>query len=154
MKKQKVSPQRFRPQIFKSFGEGVRIQSFPKLERVFQEFLRLLPQQRPSVELRFVHSLEMKELNYRFKKKNRPTDVLSFHSSESSPLLGTIVIDLQTANRQAEDFKHSLEQEILELFCHGLFHLTGMDHENYAEAELMKAYENYLIQEILQPRKK
>lgn len=94
----------------------------------------------PIVELHLMKSAEMKRLNLQFRKKNKPTDVLSFLSS-SSDRLGTVLIDLQTAQKQADFYKHSLKQEIEELFIHGLLHLLGFDHEKANDARIMARYE-------------
>ncbi|MDB5038515.1 MAG: metalloprotease, partial [Bacteriovoracaceae bacterium] len=58
-------------------------------------------------------------------------------------LLGSIVIDVDTANSQAVEFKHSLEREIYDLFIHGVLHLLGFDHQTKSEALQMSQYEKY-----------
>lgn len=84
----------------------------------------------------------MQELNRRFRQKNKPTDVLSFSARDPS-LLGSIVIDIDTAKSQAKGFKHSVEREIEDLFVHGVLHLLGLDHQNKKDADRMKQYEDY-----------
>jgi probable rRNA maturation factor len=82
----------------------------------------------------------MQALNRRFRSKNRPTDVLSFPASpkapfwnaidvEGSPILGEIVISVDTAKRQARQEGHSITAEIKLLIIHGALHLMGYDHE-------------------------
>lgn len=56
------------------------------------------------------------------------TDVLSFPDGENGRL-GDILISAQRAQRQAEDYGHSVEEEIKILVLHGLLHLLGYDHE-------------------------
>lgn len=116
-------------------------------EFIFQFF----PQNGHWIELRLTCSSEIKDLNKRFRKKNKPTDVLSF-GSDQTDLIGSIVIDLDTAGQQAKEFKHSLEREVLELFIHGCLHLLGFDHENYLDAKLMEQYENFFAAHLLKNR--
>jgi probable rRNA maturation factor len=80
----------------------------------------------------------VRELNQQFRKKDAPTDVLSFpavdwgevagngHSNKSA---GDLAISLDTAARQAEAFGHSLATEVKVLILHGALHLAGYDHE-------------------------
>jgi probable rRNA maturation factor len=84
----------------------------------------------------------MTELNRRFRQKNKTTDVLSF-STRDAHLLGSIVIDIETAKAQADDYGHSLEREIHELFIHGALHLLGMDHQTKRDALRMKEFETF-----------
>jgi probable rRNA maturation factor len=74
----------------------------------------------------------MRGLNRRFRRIDRPTDVLSFPSEakkSSSGFLGDIVIDVPYAARQARARGHSLERELQILLAHGVLHLLGYDHE-------------------------
>jgi probable rRNA maturation factor len=72
---------------------------------------------------------ELQRLNREFRKKNYPTDVLSFPSSESNGFLGDIAISFNRACTQAEEHRHSVDEEIRILMLHGVLHLVGMDHE-------------------------
>ena len=72
----------------------------------------------------------MRGLNKRWRKKDRPTDVLSFPSGEKAPgFLGDLVIDVPYAARQARARRHSLTRELKILLAHGVLHLLGYDHE-------------------------
>jgi len=71
----------------------------------------------------------LQEMNRDFLKHDYPTDVLSFPSGASTGMIGDIAISVDRAREQAEQFGHSLEQEIEVLMLHGVLHLTGMDHE-------------------------
>ena len=75
----------------------------------------------------------MRELNRTFRRKDKPTDVLSFppapaaFAGDSSG--GDLAISLETALRQSQSLGHSLLVEVKILLLHGLLHLSGMDHE-------------------------
>jgi len=93
-----------------------------------------------TLSLAFVSKAEIEKLNSKFRKKNKPTDVLSFALSDGE-YLGEIVICPQVAKENAKKFKTKAKQEVLKLFVHGVLHLCGYDHEKEAEAEKMEAKE-------------
>ena len=84
------------------------------------------------VELLFVDLAQMQQLNYEYRHKNTPTDVLSFpldsFDQDFMPL-GSIVICIPIAEEMATLYHHSLAEEIALLFIHGMLHLLGFDHE-------------------------
>lgn len=97
----------------------------------------------------FIHPL-----NRDWRGKDRPTDVLSFaqregeEADEDDPVLGDVVISLETAARQAEERGHPLGHELRVLLVHGICHLLGYDHEVDDEAEEMEALERDLLSEL------
>jgi len=82
------------------------------------------------IELILTTDEEIQKLNKQFRNKDKPTDVLSFplEDAPNTPL-GSIVISIDTAKKQAQKHSHSVEEEIKLLFIHGLLHLLGYDHE-------------------------
>ncbi|MGB5351217.1 MAG: rRNA maturation RNase YbeY [Polyangiales bacterium] len=85
----------------------------------------------------------IRELNRRYRKKNRPTDVLAFPMHEgpgphiAPGLLGDVVISLPTARRQAAARDRAIVDEVTFLLAHGLLHLLGHDHANKREEREM-----------------
>jgi probable rRNA maturation factor len=84
---------------------------------------------------------QMRQLNYRFRGKDRPTDVLSFRpASAVAGVSGDIAISLDMASRNARRLGHSVAEEIRILVLHGILHLAGFDHDRdqgqMAEIEL------------------
>ena len=72
----------------------------------------------------------MRQLNGRFRGKDRPTDVLSFPAASSAKgLAGDIAVSLDIAAHNARLFGHSVSDEIRVLILHGILHLAGYDHE-------------------------
>ncbi|PAF46910.1 rRNA maturation RNase YbeY [Helicobacter sp. 12S02634-8] len=72
--------------------------------------------------------------NHEFRSKPETTDVLSFPLEDMGivgmPLpLGSVVINVDMAQRVASELGHSIEAEIALLFAHGVLHLLGYDHE-------------------------
>jgi probable rRNA maturation factor len=101
------------------------------------------------VGLTFVHDLEMRALNRAWRKKDEPTDVLSFPNDPtpgSETVLGDLVISVDTARRQAHALDHELDVEVAVLVAHGLCHLAGLDHESGADqARVQLACERALL---------
>jgi rRNA maturation RNase YbeY len=91
------------------------------------------------LSLLFTDDKHIAELNYRFLKRQGPTNVLAFpmrdddHSQPETPMLGDIVISLDTAMRDAKSGGESLNKTIDRLLIHGLLHLLGYDHESSEE---------------------
>ncbi|WP_425061379.1 Endoribonuclease YbeY [Sporomusa carbonis] len=118
-------------------------------------------QQRAEVSVVLADDEYIHQLNRQYRGKDTPTDVLSFAMNEycaddhepdiaDAPedieiLLGDIVMSLETAARQAEEFGHSLERELAYLTVHGMLHLLGYDHENETERVEMRQEEEYIL---------
>jgi len=88
-----------------------------------------------AVELVFVRSEEMREINKNERGIDKTTDVLSF-PLENVPfggdikLIGSVVITLDLVVEKSLEFSHSNDDEIALLFTHGLLHILGFDHES------------------------
>ncbi|GIP42032.1 endoribonuclease YbeY [Paenibacillus sp. J45TS6] len=118
------------------------------------------------VALTFVTDQEIHELNKEYRGIDRPTDVLSFAMNESideeldiiydlgeneaidlPEILGDIIISVETAIAQSQEYGHSIHREIGFLFVHGFLHLLGYDHQDEAsEAEMMGKQETVLAE--------
>ncbi|GAB6152605.1 rRNA maturation RNase YbeY [Desulfosporosinus burensis] len=91
------------------------------------------------VSLMLVDDQRIHALNLEYRGVDRPTDVLSFALQEEmdeepasefeDEMLGDIVISVERAREQAEEYGHSFEREIVYLAVHGTLHLLGYDHE-------------------------
>lgn len=100
------------------------------------------------LSLAFVGVKTIHGLNRVYRKKDRPTDVLSFGSAADSfgdDTIGEILVCPAVARRQAEERGHSFEQEILKLVLHGYLHLLGFDHEQGKDAARMESLENIIL---------
>ena len=103
---------------------------------------------------------EIRELNREYRNIDRATDVLSFPLYEDGEIdeadamsgepigLGDIVISLERAKAQAEEYGHSFERETAFLCVHSVLHLLGYDHERGQEEEkdMFERQENVLKQ--------
>lgn len=79
------------------------------------------------VEVLITGSRKMRELNRRFRGKDKPTDVLSFPRTDG--VGGDIAIAAPVAAGNAARFGHSITAELKILILHGMLHLAGYDHE-------------------------
>ncbi|MBE5730742.1 MAG: rRNA maturation RNase YbeY [Clostridiales bacterium] len=116
-----------------------------------------------SVELVFLDEEEIRELNLRTRNIDKSTDVLSypnledikpftkenypydFDSMQNSVFLGSIAICEQIAQRQAEEYGHSVIRERAYLFLHGLLHLLGYDHIVEDDKLIMRSKEDEIL---------
>lgn len=97
---------------------------------------------------------EMRSLNAAYRGRDEPTDVLSFELNErpdpnAPPLLGDVVISVDTAARQAARRGVPLADEARALLVHGVLHLLGYDHErSRSEARRMFALQRKVLREL------
>ena len=88
-----------------------------------------------NVSILITDNEEIHGLNLEYRGKDAPTDVLSFPLFDEDGILdeeelGDIVISLERALAQAEEYNHSLKREVAFLTAHSMLHLLGYDHEN------------------------
>ena len=109
------------------------------------------------VSLSFVDNEEIHQLNKEYRSVDRPTDVLSFPLIDDEfdfeidieeKILGDIVISLEKAIEQSEEYKHSFEREVCFLVCHSMFHLMGYDHDNDENTKEMRKKEEAVLNKL------
>ncbi|MBQ5417818.1 MAG: rRNA maturation RNase YbeY [Oscillospiraceae bacterium] len=111
------------------------------------------------VSVSLVNNEEIQKLNKEYRGIDRPTDVLSFPLGENgeyeenhetgAKLLGDVVISMEKAVSQAEEYGHSFEREAAFLTVHSMFHLLGYDHETSDEdAKVMRSKEEEVLTEL------
>ena len=93
------------------------------------------------LSLAFVSDSDIRKLNRDYRHKDSPTNVLSFPDEGPAPLLGDIVLALETIRREAAEKAISIEAHVSHLIIHGFLHLQGYDHETEATAADMEALE-------------
>ena len=112
------------------------------------------------LSLRLTNDAEIQTLNAQYRQKDQPTDVLAFAALEAESLLptdiqqemplylGDIVISVETAQIQATQQGHSLQQELAWLAAHALLHVLGWDHPDEAALLKMLHQQEVLLQTI------
>lgn len=135
-----------------------------KLEQLLNDGLNAVAKlhglgEHEEVDITIVTDEEIHALNRDYRNVDSATDVLSFALDEDGGepelvggpevhLLGDIIISAETAMRQAEEFGHGLEREIVYLAVHGLLHLLGYDHMQEEDKVVMRAKEEEALREI------
>ena len=85
---------------------------------------------------------EMKSLNYKFIKKNKTTDVLSFPLKNKN-YIGDIAISYEIINKRSK--KTNFFFELDKMWIHGYFHLIGYDHKKFVDYKKMLKKENSVL---------
>lgn len=132
-----------------------------KLEEIIIESLKYEEYELDyEVSLSFVENEEIRELNRDFRGKDSITDVLSFpllddefdlfvdEEMEFIESLGDIVISLDRAYEQSEEYNHSFFREICFLVTHSIFHLLGYDHDTEENTKIMRSKEEYILNKL------
>ena len=88
---------------------------------------------------------KMKNLNFKFRNKDRPTDVLSFPFSKlkKSEYIGDIAISFEIVNQRAKSSNFFFELD--KMWIHGYFHLIGYDHKKLIDFKKMTKKENLVL---------
>ncbi len=109
----------------------------------------------------------IREINNEQRNIDSATDVLSFpvlefengelvenvgDVFEDRLILGDIVVSLERAKQQCEEFGHSFEREVGYLVCHSVLHLLGYDHEDEAERAVMREKEENVMSKMMLSR--
>lgn len=106
------------------------------------------------ISLVFADNESIRELNKTYRSKDSATDVLSFplwdpeEEEVEEILLGDIIISLERAVTQAEEYGHSLEREVTYLMVHGILHLVGYDHLVEEDKKIMREHEEKILKAV------
>ena len=124
-----------------------------KLKKVAQKVLEIVEQDQAELCLVLVANAEIRKLNAQFRKKDYPTDVLSFPAGdclpEGEPILGDVVISVQKAKAQSRERRLTLDEEMVTLLIHGIVHLLGYDHERSSkDARIMVRLEKKIYRTL------
>lgn len=124
-------------------------------ETQFQQWLdaAVLPfQAEAEVTIRIVGNAESQQLNFDYRGKDKPTNVLSFPfqcpPGIELPLLGDLVICAPVVAQEAQQQNKALSAHWAHMVVHGCLHLLGFDHINDDDAEQMEAEEVTILQQL------
>ena len=102
---------------------------------------------RENLSIAFVGSEEIQKLNKKYRKKDKPTDVLSFEKvSDFKDECSEIIICPKVVKENAADSKLSFKKELSKVLIHGVLHALGYDHEisPAEEARMFARQEHYM----------
>ena len=108
-----------------------KLSKIPYFKRKRQEFSILL-----------TNNKKMKNLNLKFRKKNKPTDVLSFQSN-GKVYIGDIAISYEIVKKRSKLSNFFMEFD--RMWIHGYFHLNGYDHKKLKDYKKMAKKENLVL---------
>jgi rRNA maturation RNase YbeY len=124
-----------------------------RLKKIAETILIIVGQAEAELSLALIGNAEMMKLNAQYRRKDYPTDVLSFPADGKLPspnrLLGDVIISVEKAGEQAKERGRTRHAEMVTLLIHGIVHLLGYDHERSArDARAMKRLENKIYREL------
>ncbi len=111
------------------------------------------------VSVTFVTNERIQEINNEYRKKDQPTDVISFAMEELGEgeimpsgldiprILGDIIISVPKAKEQADEYGHSFKRELGFLSVHGFLHLLGYDHVEENDEKIMFTRQKEILNE-------
>jgi probable rRNA maturation factor len=123
--------------------------ALPGVERLVRRAARATTSNRKrSLTIALADDRRVRALNVRDRKKDKPTNVLSYPSGERD-FLGDVVLARQTVWREAKSQGKTPADHLSHLVVHGTLHLLGYDHEtSEADAERMEALERRILAKL------
>lgn len=112
------------------------------------------------MSLSFVDKNEIQEINRDYRGKDVPTDVISFALNDETDeieilgleeeinTLGDVIICVEIAKEQAQEYNHSFDREIGFLAVHGFLHLLGYDHMEEADEKIMFSKQEEILEQF------
>jgi len=101
------------------------------------------------ITLRFVNQVEGKKLNFAFRNKDKPTNVLTFpYELSKTSLAADIVICLPVLKKEAKEQSKLLKDHLAHLIVHGCLHAQGHDHEVEKDAKKMENLEVCILKNL------
>ena len=111
-----------------------------KLKRILK--IPFFRKKKQEFSIFLTNNKEMKSLNYKFRKKNKTTDVLSFPLKNKN-YIGDIAISFEIINKRSKKTNFFLELD--KMWIHGYFHLIGYDHKKSDDYKKMLKKENTVL---------
>lgn len=128
------------------------------LARISQSLVSVLRIKKPvEISLSFVSQAAIQTLNKRYRKKDRPTDVLSFSSREGglptdlsmiTSSWGDVVVCPSYAKTESSRRCIALQEELVRLITHGVLHLAGYDHATVQDERTMFRLQERVVEEV------
>ncbi len=130
------------------------------IENFFIHFFNLLKNEKCktkfSLSVLLTNNLNIKKLNYRYRSKNKPTNVLSFPSKlnfnlrkkQNLHFLGDVTLSMEKIEVESKNRNIPLTSHFLHIFLHGLLHLIGFDHINQKDALNMENVEINILKKL------
>lgn len=116
------------------------------IKRIAEKVLKGERGNKAEISIAFVNPAKIRQLNKKYRKKDGPTDVLSYTYSKGS---GEIIICPQVVRGNAKKFGATFKKELTRVLIHGILHFLGYDHEKgWAKAKKMEKKEEHYISSV------
>ena len=117
-----------------------------------EEFIAYFSVEKIDVEVSFCTAEQIKDLNYKFRKKDSETNVLSFPAESSigiqNACCGEVIICYEVLNDEAKESSKNITNHFKHLLIHSLLHLLGYEHDKENDAILMESEEIKFLSKI------
>ncbi|MBU1912201.1 MAG: rRNA maturation RNase YbeY [Candidatus Omnitrophica bacterium] len=127
-----------------------------KIKNCADRVLNAMGENEAELSLVLVNDMYIRNLNWKYRRKDSATDVLAFPMRDSRGLsgviLGDVVISVETAAKEAKKRKKDLQDELDLYFVHGILHLLGYDDEKPRARKKMKDKEKELMENLCSSR--
>jgi probable rRNA maturation factor len=124
-----------------------------------KKVLRKLSLDNCELSVVFCNNEFMQALNEKFRRKNEPTDILSFSQTEGGVfpgertcVIGDMVISLDMVKQNCREFSVPEEEELKRLLIHGILHLLGLNHGSVNPDEPMLIRQEEILHELSEER--
>jgi probable rRNA maturation factor len=117
------------------------------VERLAKKLISLVKSDAQELAISLVSDRQMKRINFQFRDKNKPTNVLSFPAFDRL-FLGDIVIAYETLECEAKEQKKKFNDHLTHLILHSILHLLGHDHEEEKMAQKMEKLEIKILKQL------
>ena len=134
--------------------EDAMLANLKALTKCAIEVAELRIRENSELSVLFASDQTLKLLNSKWRKVDKPTNVLAFPGSDleigelAGPILGDIVLSLETAKREASLENKTVDDHVTHLLVHAFLHLFGYDHTTDEEANQMENLERRILNEL------
>ena len=125
---------------------------FKKICRSFPKKYKFL-NKKVTFTLLLSNNKNIKKLNKVFRKRDKPTDILSFPLDKKIKIskhtyLGDIIISYNYLDKPRSQDSKLFKEKVIKIFIHGFLHLLGFDHKKNKDYDKMLREENLLFQSV------
>ncbi len=112
------------------------------------------PKKKISFSVMLSNNTKIKKLNFFYRKKNKPTDILSFPTYDKLKIsnktyIGDIIISYNFINKPKSQNIKEFKKKLIKIFIHGFLHLLGFDHKKNSEYKEMYKEEEYIYKTVI-----
>ncbi len=122
------------------------------LNKIYEEIGFVYNNSKTLISISFSSDKKIMELNSCFRKKNIPTNVLSFPSNNNklnnTLFLGDIIFSIETILKEAKRDNKTVENHLIHLFVHAVLHLLGYEHDTEEQAKKMENLEIKILSNL------